>query len=353
VTHKTTYILDMEYKKMAPGGRALPAGGLVVKQVRQVPSSSRTQTPFLINVPTEFEVYPGEFDTFEVTDVFADHRLKSRWTLQTLSMTLDPDNLNAGLYADVQIEYIDGDQVRTIDMPMALLPAAEHTFDGSEVVDSWQLPELDNPRAYHLHTTGIPTSVPPAQRPLFTPADFGLHAFNVPFKCLTLDVDYDRPVTSWYQQPSGAGVSSGMRSTMRNRVRLWQRMAPQDDDMRQERAFSSGGISITTVFYFPIAPEGDWVRGAGATAPLKRWDHTTIQGLTAEPIVLEGYYSQTYRPEHHNLVENFLFEPRLEPGISPAILSELSEKNVRLIHLILDHYPDDGDQSQISTYGFE
>lgn len=36
VTGKTDYILDFEYKKLSPGGAAMPAGGLVVKQVRQI-----------------------------------------------------------------------------------------------------------------------------------------------------------------------------------------------------------------------------------------------------------------------------------------------------------------------------
>jgi hypothetical protein len=75
--------------------------------------------------------------------------------------------------------------------------------------------------------------------------------------------------------------------------------------------------------------------------------------LTADPIVLKGYYSQTYTPEHHNRTEYFLFEPRLEPGIAPAILAELRVLNVRFIHVIVDNDPEGGDQSQIATYGFE
>ena len=43
----------------------MPAGGLIVKQVRQVPTSDRKQTPFLVNSPTQFEVYTGEFDLFD------------------------------------------------------------------------------------------------------------------------------------------------------------------------------------------------------------------------------------------------------------------------------------------------
>jgi len=37
VTGKNGYILDFEYKKAAPGGAAIPAGGIVVKQIREIP----------------------------------------------------------------------------------------------------------------------------------------------------------------------------------------------------------------------------------------------------------------------------------------------------------------------------
>jgi hypothetical protein len=354
VTGKTTYILDLEYKKMAPGGRTLPAGGLVVKQVREVPSSDRKQTPFLVDAPTQLEVYTGEFDLFDATDVFADHRLKSRWTLETRSMTLNGNNLSQGLYTKVSLEYLDEDRVHTITSEVPLLPSAEHAFDGNDAIDSWRLPELSNPRTYHLRTPEIPMSVLPTQCPVLTLADLGRRAFNVPFKCLTLDAEYEHPVTSWYQQIGDGGPSSGLRTTTRNRVRLWRHTEPSDDDIFQERTFSANGISIHTSFYNPAPPPGqtDWVADAGATAPLKRWDRTTIQGLTAEPIILEGYYSQTYRPEHHNFIENFLFEPRLEPGISQAVLGELKSKNIRFIHMVLDHRPD-VNQSKIATYDFE
>jgi hypothetical protein len=37
VTGKTEYILDFEYKKVAPGGAAMPAGGIEVDQMREIP----------------------------------------------------------------------------------------------------------------------------------------------------------------------------------------------------------------------------------------------------------------------------------------------------------------------------
>jgi len=54
--------------------------------------------------------------------------------------------------------------------------------------------------------------------------------------------------------------------------------------------------------------------------------------LTSEPIVLTGYFSQSIGGGSHLCPKNFLFEPGLEPGISPQTLSELQSQNIRLIY---------------------
>jgi hypothetical protein len=51
--------------------------------------------------------------------------------------------------------------------------------------------------------------------------------------------------------------------------------------------------------------------------------------------VLTGYYSQTYRPGHHNFTEEFIFEPRLEPGLSALALAELEAANIQFLHVEL------------------
>ena len=90
--------------------------------------------------------------------------------------------------------------------------------------------------------------------------------------------------------------------------------------------------------------------GAGATAPLKRWEQTTITGLTSEPIVLKGYYSQTLHPEHHNFIEHYLFEPQLEPNLSSDILAELKAKDIRYIRVMRDSK---NTHPLITTHGFD
>ena len=75
---------------------------------------------------------------------------------------------------------------------------------------------------------------------------------------------------------------------------------------------------------------------------------SVVFGEAIEPIVLHGWYSQTYRPEHHNFAEHFMFEPRLEPGISPQILDELGAQDIRLIHFFYEF-----GREWVRTYGFE
>ena len=100
---------------------------------------------------------------------------------------------------------------------------------------------------------------------------------------------------------------------MADNVILQPSLRPAAGDTLQTRTLSDKdkGVSITTSFYWPPHPTGPV---AGYTAPLSRWDKTVIEGLTSEPIVLRGYYSQTYLPGHHNFWESFIFEPRLEEG---------------------------------------
>ena len=133
--------------------------------------------------------------------------------------------------------------------------------------------------------------------------------------------------------------------TTRDQVRLCPEFEPSSGDLLQKRRFEGpNGVVIETTFYWPPYPKGPT---AGYTAPLARWVQTQIAGYTSEPIVLKGYYSQTYRPEHHNFAEHFVFEPRLEPGLSPQVLAELREKDVRLIHA-----QSGWNEPAITTYGY-
>ncbi len=352
VSGKVEYTLDLEYKQVAPGGAVLPEGGLVIKQVRQVPGINEDTlvTPFILNDPLDLEVYPGEFYLFGPTDVFADHRLKSHWRFETHSMALDVNVLSEQLYASLDLEYVDGNEVRTLSGTMDQLPSAGHGFTDGATIDNWQINDLDNPRQYVLYTDGIPTEVSLAENPIYTLADLGGYAYNLSFHCLELTVTYQDVVPSWWQRLWDTDSTSGLQSTTTNTVYLWAPPSASDDDVYVEREITDQGITIRASFYYPPPPQSfpDWT---AHTAPLLRWDQTVIEGLTSEPIVLTGSYSQTYRPEHHNLIENFLFEPRLEEGLSSEILAELEAQDIRLIQWIQDNQ-DDPEETQVLTYGY-
>jgi hypothetical protein len=96
---------------------------------------------------------------------------------------------------------------------------------------------------------------------------------------------------------------------------------------------TTAGVTIAVEFYWPVQPimgQHDY------TAPLLAWKQTTISGLTSQPLVLSGYYSQTYCPMRHNISEEFLFEPQLEEGISSSLIQELNAADVQLIYFKTD-----------------
>ena len=332
VTGKDYFLLDLEYKKLAPGGAAIPAGGLVVKQVREIPRPDTTQriTPFLINEPVEFCTYQGE-----CSDIFANHRLKSKWLFETKSLWLTEKNLEDCFYTSVALEYLADNRVLAMSGELPLLPKAFHDFDGTDTTnDGWFMHHLANPRGCNLYTDFIRTEVRVDESPMLTLLDI---------RWLTVGVEYNEPVLSWEW--------AGPTTTTTDLICLRPCPQPQSGDLLKQRSCEvAKGVSISTSFYWPPDPGA----AGGYTAPLSRWVETVIEGYTTEPIVLHGWYSQTYRPEHHNFSEHFIFEPRLEPGISGQILNELEAKNLRLIHTQIDW--DDKNKKCVvihyETYGY-
>jgi hypothetical protein len=311
---ESEFLLDFEYKKVAPGGAVLPAGGLVVKQVRKVPQPDTTPsiTPFLINEPVEYGIFQGES-----SEALANHHLKSRWSLSTQNLWLSAENLATCFYTDVSLEYTEGCWPRLFEGLLPEFPGAWHAVDEplQSVSDGWVFSDLYQPRHYELRTSNIRTLVSAAESPLLTLSDLG---------SLEVFVEYEDPVSAW------DGGGSPRRIT--ESVTICPELEEGPGDTLQERVLAdpSSPIVITTRFYWPGVGMGTVIK----TFPLARWDETIIEGLTTEPIVLHGWYSQTYSPSHHNFWESFIFQPRLEPGISSAILDELDAMGVQRIHAL-------------------
>ena len=196
-----------------------------------------------------------------------------------------------------------------------------------ETTDGWEAENLLNPRTFELHTVlnNFQLTEQVKQCPILTTSDLFIQE---------LSAVYERPVK----------LTDGF--TTGDSVVLFSNPMPEPGDLPQKRSYSDGKVTISTIFYWPPPPGGII---AGYTAPLSRWVETKIDGLTSETIVLHGYYSQTYRPMHHNFAENFLFEPRLETGIPVTQLDELRAKNIRLVYFYFNGYFG----SKIVTYGFD
>jgi hypothetical protein len=223
-------------------------------------------------------------------------------------MWLTPENLTKSFYADATLEYVADGRIRTINAKLPLLPQASHSFASPYATDSWVMHHLSNPRTYTL-TTKIKTQVGPAESPIVTLSDFG-PPLQTSLNSLNVRVDYAQPV-----EPGGITADGIVICPELSNYSL------------QQRSLTYAGISITTRFYY-----ANW-ESMILTYPLAHFIDTTITGLTTQPIVLHGYYSQTFHPFHHNFGEEFLFEPQLEPGILQTILDQLKAQNIRLIYL--------------------
>ncbi len=195
---------------------------------------------------------------------------------------------------------------------MASLDNFSQHVDGNNATNYWTLGSGSGLREFTLQTW-LRTEVPFSDPPLFCLEDFPLY----------LMATYATP------QP-GLDWRGEVTLVTNDFVNLVRCPAPEEAKLLQERYLTNNAVVIHTRFYWPKEPTGIV---AGYTAPLIKWDQTVITGLTSEPILLQGFYSQTYRPGHHNFTEDFIFEPRLEPGLDPAILAELNARNIQLIQV--------------------
>lgn len=298
---RTEFLLDFEYKKDANLG-------LIVKQVREipVPAAAAPIVPWLIDEPNVLVVAQKEAGS-----VFGNHRLKSKWNLRATSGRLTPARLAAGLYREGTVEYVEGGGVPSLNGPLSSWPAASLASSGA--AHRWTTGAGVFLRNWELNTT-VTTSVSGTTPPVFTPADFPA----------TLNVTYaaPQPTFNFLGQPATTTSDIAILEAPRS-------LTP--GSIRVERVLDTGrGLTVRTVFYWPDpenAPTG------GYTAPLIKFESTTITGLTSSPIVLTDYWSQTYRPGHHNFTEEFIFEPALSPDLPESTLMQLYNADIQALYI--------------------
>ena len=296
---KNGFTLDFEYKKDVNLG-------LVVKQVRELPKppTTNSQTSWLIDEPAAYSVLQAEGG-----NVFANHRLKSLWNLHTTNLVMESTNLAQGIYTVGDLEFVENGLFQTLTGPLNGWPNASNSPSGS--ANYWTTGSGLNRRSWHLDTDLI-TTVTGSQPPIVTQTDFR--------KTVTVTYANPMPVISF------DGVSGKVTNEM---VTLEPQPEVRPGAILQQRTLVRTNVAtISTSFYWPKEPSGILIY----TAPLVQFVETRITGLTTQPIVLTNGYSQTYVPGHHNFTEEFIFEPRLDPGLPPATLAELNAANIQLIY---------------------
>jgi len=293
---ESQFDIEFEFKKTVQEG-------LVLRQVRRIPAITSGNTPpVLIDTPIELCTFQGEY-----ADVFINYRLKSRWQIELVSGPVVGD---AQIFAGADHAYVLNGELAELSGSPSTWPGAQHQSFEPETDgllgfrDSWIVGSGASRRVMTLETL-VPESIGPNFLPIVFAEDLGF----------TLNAVYDTPVPYLYYDDTVQ-----QRSEEQTLVVTCSDARPlTDGHLLQSRDPADGDIATDIGFYWPPPPTG---AVAGYTAPVDRWTGTTITGVGATPAQLQGFFSQTYRPGHHNFDEAFIFDPRLEPGISAAVLQQ-------------------------------
>jgi len=309
------FALDLEFKKVLLPNATTPS--LEIKQVRPLPQPDRTTelTSYLLPAASaRLCTFQGESGS-----LFGNHRGKMIVTLTHRPTFLDAANREAGFYTQLDLELMGG--VHVAGAP-ASLPAAFHAapirdqYSWSPRVDGFVLADPESPTG-----NTIEYAINTEMAWLVTAPDVPLRTIDDARLNVTIEYDkprYDPDYWDGDQTPS----DYVLLGTCPDDVVI----TPAHPVVQREAL--SGDVSVDIRFWYPPTPTG---ATAGYTAWLAKWDRTVITGLTRSPIELHGYWSQTFRPGHHNFEEAFLFEPGLEPGISDTTLAELAAQDIRLV----------------------
>lgn len=304
--------IDVEFKKVAPGI-------LVLKQIREIPSnpSSSRPPPFVLSEAAAFEVFQHHGK-----ELFSNHRLKSIWRFPNLVFAGESSGSSgSGLDVLVDLTYHDGQAIRRRSGRIGSFPQAKITASDKTVTYQWVWTEGDLKGAYKV-TASFPTA-PISGRPVVW-AD----ALQVDLSCL---YDSNQPLFD----PNG-----NVKTVKSEKTRLVPLSRITTGSLARQRQIDSGSIRIAMDYSLALLKFGHPGIGIYDTKsyPLVRWYGTTLTGLTSEPFRLTGAFSQTYDSIRHNFSETFLFEPGLDPEVSPGILAELRAANVRRIRVDLGFF---------------
>ncbi len=305
-------LLDFEYKRVLRPTWDAPR--IEVKQVRPLPPVDRVSevTSFLLPRAEALELCTFQGET---GSLFGNHRGKVELALTHRPTFLDERARTDGFLTAIALTmagdvYIGGPPA---NLPGAFAIAPERgPYDWSPRVDGFTLGIGESAKDIAIETR-LPWVVTRAEVPLVS-MDNGMHAITIEYAAPQYDPDYwdGELVRSDYVQLGACPHDTII--TPAHPVRHHQAQV--------------GAVSVDIRFWYPPQPTGVV---AGYTAWLARWDRTILSGFTSRPIELRGYWSQTFRPGHHNFEEGFLFEPALE--VDEEMRAELELRDIRLVHV--------------------
>jgi hypothetical protein len=294
------YMLDLEYKKVSHG-RGEP---LQIKQVREVPLPAATVgNRIQVGDTLALCTFQGEYG-----DVFGNHRLKGRFELTARQGELSLD-APASLAHSAEVSLLIGGEVAELQGVVSQWPGAETHADDNAVITVFTATSPAGVSKLRLRAE-VPDANP-GQGPVFFLRDARWF----------LEVEHPAPVlvVDW------SGESSWVQTEA---VQLVGCPEPTAGLLPQTRVASAQRFEVRVEYTWPPYPGGIV---AGYTAPVHEFTKTTLTGFVDQPVVLTGWYSQTYRPGHHNFDEHFLFEPRLEPGLSAEVVGAFDALGARQI----------------------
>jgi hypothetical protein len=309
-TKAQRYSLDLEYKKMKPGK-------LVLKQLRRLPlPGQETLGYFLLPEAADWCVPQGEG-----SDLFALHRSKARLTLRTNGTWVAQGQVTNAFLQQVSAQYVAQGALKTVTADGTDLATLKTTLEIGEyntasINVDWSSGGFDDGWGLALQTAHQSTS----QEAMFGLPSRQFVQLRRTYANPQVYIDYDGTLAS--------------RNEEFVRLSPCQTYAPQDLLPQQRSAQGQDGLAVTTDFYWPPSPKGPT---AGYTAPAVAFVQTTLTGLTTQPLVLTDQWAQTYHPQHHNFAEEFLFEPALDPAVTPAQLAELEAAGVRAVVVFLGY----------------
>jgi len=308
--------IDIEFKKTADEG-------IVFKQVRQLPApSSDTKPMFLVDDGAPLCVFQGESG-----ELFANHRLKLEMNPQYRSIRLSDQTLGAPLFTEFDWSYMRDGEVQESNFDPTTTQGAVNSFEPQ-----------GGAAALYQQSFRLEENGPLLTLSMSLPYDNS--SFRVPLMSLSETWVY---LSAAYASPMiQSEYGGGLTTTEMDYVAV--RACGNRPSGAQHRTLDieAEGTTVQINMYYPNAAEG--AVGAGYTAWLTEWDDITITGITTQALVLTSDWSKSFRPEHHNFNEHFLFEPRRDHNVSASQKAELEAANIELIYVWDDPYDDDLDQ---------